>query len=246
MANWASIDRLGNPADAAWQRDNLVTIEPVPGQRWQVYREAAPSYQGFLSELAATGYPLASSGGFNYRNIRGSDRLSQHAFGTAIDLNAAANPRVAPGGAVVTDLPANVGEIAAKYGLEWGGNWKRPDAMHFEWSGKDAGSTPSIGSMYASAAPTPAAAPAGPVASLAPQATALMSGGAALALAAIRRYHWADIRNNNVADAYLLADIGARLDGHSLVPTVPKACWPLPKLDPFPTAPEVSPFQDRP
>lgn len=177
MANWASIDRLGNPADAAWQRDNLVTIEPVPGQRWQVYREAAPSYQGFLSELAATGYPLASSGGFNYRNIRGSDRLSQHAFGTAIDLNAAANPRVAPGGAVVTDLPASVGELAAKYGLEWGGNWKRPDAMHFEWSGKDAGSTPSIGSMYASAAPTPAAAPAGPVANLAPQATALMSGG---------------------------------------------------------------------
>lgn len=64
--------------------------------------------------------------------------------------------------------------------------------------------------------------------------------------AAIRRYHWADIRNNNVADAYLLADIGARLDGHSLVPSVPKACWPLPKLDPFPAAPEASPFADRP
>lgn len=64
--------------------------------------------------------------------------------------------------------------------------------------------------------------------------------------AAIRRYHWADIQNNNVADAMLLADIGARLDGHPLTPDIPKACWPLPKLDPFPAAPEVSPFADRP
>ena len=135
MANWASVDRLGDPSQADWQRKNLTWIEPTPGQRWQVYVGAAPAFQGLLSELAAGGYPIASSGGFNYRTIRGGDKLSQHAFGTAIDLNAATNPRLQPGQKVVTDLPADIGEIAAKYGLEWGGNWTRPDAMHFEWTG---------------------------------------------------------------------------------------------------------------
>lgn len=172
MANWATVARLGDPSQSAWQRDNLVTIEPVPGQRWQVYREAAPAYQGFLSALAQQGYPIASSGGFNYRTIRGGDKLSQHAFGTAIDLNAATNPRVAPGAARVTDLPANVGELANRYGLEWGGNWSRPDAMHFEWRGDG------------SAAPTMAGvAPQQPVPSidqLAPAAMAIDTGAGAM------------------------------------------------------------------
>jgi hypothetical protein len=35
-------------------------------------------------------------------------------------------------------MPANVREIAAKYGLIWGGDWSGSsrDPMHFEWSGK--------------------------------------------------------------------------------------------------------------
>ena len=135
MANWASVDRLGNPASADWQAQNLTWIEPVKGQRWQVYKPAEQAFNGFLGDLAATGYPLESSGGFNYRNIRGGDKLSQHAFGTALDLNAATNPRLNPGDKVRTDLPSNVGELAKKWGLEWGGNWKRPDAMHFEYTG---------------------------------------------------------------------------------------------------------------
>nr|WP_302795429.1 M15 family metallopeptidase [Shinella daejeonensis] len=61
--------------------------------------------------------------------------MSQHAFGTAIDIGAANNPLLSRGAKVVTDLPPNVAELAAKNGLEWGGNWRRPDAMHFEWLG---------------------------------------------------------------------------------------------------------------
>jgi hypothetical protein len=135
MANWANVERLGDPLSAGWQQNNLTWIEPVPGQRWQVYKDAAPAFEGLLRDIAATGYPLTSSGGFNYRTIRGGKRLSQHAFGTAIDLNAAANPRLQPGERVVTDLPSNIGDIAAKHGLEWGGAWNQPDAMHFEWRG---------------------------------------------------------------------------------------------------------------
>lgn len=166
MANWATVARLGNPADPAWQQQNLATIQPVPGQSWQVYKPAAQAFEGLLRDLAASGYPLKSSGGFNYRNIRGGDKLSQHAFGTAIDINAASNPRLQPGQAVVTDLPPNIGDLAKKYGLEWGGTWKRPDAMHFEWTG---GGQPQT--MMASAA--------APTASAQPSSIASMFAGAA-------------------------------------------------------------------
>jgi hypothetical protein len=130
MANWATTALLGDPRDPEWQRKNLQTIEPVAGQRWNVYGPAAAAFSGLIKDLAGEGYPVQSSGGFNYRNIRGSDKLSQHAFGTAIDLNAATNPM---GGS--TDLPANVGQLAASHGLEWGGAWKNPDPMHFEYKG---------------------------------------------------------------------------------------------------------------
>jgi hypothetical protein len=133
MANWGTIGRLGDPSDPEWRKKNLTEIEPVPGQRFSVYGPAAGAFVGFLKDLAATGYPVQSSGGFNYRNIRGSDKLSQHAFGTAIDINAATNPL---GGS--TDLPSNVAELAQRHGLEWGGNWKgRPDPMHFEYAGNN-------------------------------------------------------------------------------------------------------------
>ena len=133
MANFATTDLLGDPSQASWQQQNLVTVTAPNGQKWQVYREAAPAFQAFLQELSANGYNPTSSGGFNYRNIRGSNRLSQHAFGAAIDINAAANPM----GGTTSDMPADVGAIAAKYGIEWGGNWTgRKDPMHFEWTGK--------------------------------------------------------------------------------------------------------------
>lgn len=132
---------LGDPLSAGWEDQNLVTVAAPNGQSWRVHRLAAPAFTGLINELAANGYELGSSGGFNYRNIRGGNTLSEHAFGNAIDINAAANPM----GGTTSDLPPNIGEIAAKYGLEWGGNWKnRPDPMHFEWTGPN-------GSGFASA-----------------------------------------------------------------------------------------------
>jgi hypothetical protein len=69
----------------------LTTIG-VGNQKWQVNKEAAPALQGFLSDLQAAGAPhLTSSGGWNYRTIkdrfgRDTGRLSQHAYGGAIDV----------------------------------------------------------------------------------------------------------------------------------------------------------------
>ncbi len=127
-------DIFGNPLSPGWEQQNLATINTPNGQSWRVHKLAAPSFEGLLRDLVAAGYNPTSSGGFNYRTIRGGTALSQHAFGNAIDINAAANPMLK--GQLQTDLPPNTAEIAAKYGLTWGGTWKnRPDPMHFEWRG---------------------------------------------------------------------------------------------------------------
>lgn len=61
--------------------------------------------------------------------------------------------------------------------------------------------------------------------------------------AAIRRYPWLEITGNDVADAVILADIAARLDGQPLLSQLPpKACWPLDKLPQFPSSAGINPF----
>lgn len=74
-------------------------------------------------------------GAYNPRFIRGSrERLSNHAFGTAFDINASWNQLGA--------VPALAGEqgsvrelvpLANEHGFFWGGHFRRrPDGMHFE------------------------------------------------------------------------------------------------------------------
>lgn len=73
--------------------------------------------------------------GWAYRAIRGATQLSNHASGTAIDLNA---PRHPLGVAASRNLsPAQIASIRRIIGdsrgcLAWGGEWSRPDAMHLE------------------------------------------------------------------------------------------------------------------
>ncbi|WP_342164065.1 phage tail tape measure protein [Methylobacterium sp. SD21] len=114
---------------------NLTTITTASGKRLTVNAAAADSFRGFVDELESTGYKVKSLFGFNARRIRGGSGWSQHAYGNAIDINPAENPMGY--GPLKTDLPNNVSDMAAKYGLTWGGDWKRrKDAMHFEWAGR--------------------------------------------------------------------------------------------------------------
>lgn len=113
---------------------NLTTITLDSGKKVTVHSAAAESFRGFLNELEGSGYKINSLGGHNHRNMRGSNRLSQHAYGNAIDINPGKNPM---GPNLITDMPSNVSEMAGKWGLSWGGDWKRrKDAMHFEWTGR--------------------------------------------------------------------------------------------------------------
>jgi peptidoglycan L-alanyl-D-glutamate endopeptidase CwlK len=82
---------------------------------------------------------------FNYREITGGGRLSNHAYGRAIDINTFLNPyikdsMVLPHGAKYD--PNIVGTFTSDHlivraflqlGWDWGGNWMSPkDYQHFE------------------------------------------------------------------------------------------------------------------
>lgn len=109
--------------------------DPIDDQLFRVTtaKGTKKQFKPFLSALARTGYDVDSIGGYVHRNARGSNRLSEHAYGKAIDINPGANPM---GANLVTDMPKNVAEIAALYDLVWGGTWKsKKDAMHFSTTG---------------------------------------------------------------------------------------------------------------
>jgi hypothetical protein len=81
---------------------------------------------------------------FNYRNVPFSDRLSNHAYGFAIDINPAQNPyytgqQVFPESAVYDpSIPGTlydghpVVRIFKILGWRWGGDWYEKDYQHFD------------------------------------------------------------------------------------------------------------------
>jgi hypothetical protein len=97
----------------------------------------APLLIGFAAEFHALIEPIDEGGlddwGYSFRMVRGStDRLSCHASGTAIDLNATQHPLGAIGTFPADKVPM-IRALAKKYGLTWGGDYRnRKDEMHFE------------------------------------------------------------------------------------------------------------------
>lgn len=85
-----------------------------------------------------------NSSGFNYRTISGSTRISQHAYGRAIDINPWQNPWESPRAKPGTQgpyVPGTLGTIQRngpvvrafkRRGWTWGGDWKVKDYQHFE------------------------------------------------------------------------------------------------------------------
>lgn len=61
------------------------------------------------------------------RDVRGGEGKSNHAYGIAIDINALTNILGTAG-----DMPEEVVRQWKIEGGEWGGDWGRPDPMHFE------------------------------------------------------------------------------------------------------------------
>ena len=87
-----------------------------------------------------------NSSAFNFRKVEGSDKLSNHAYGLAIDINPFNNPviysngRIAPEGAEYKEEGEGVFNAdhplvkgMKRQGFRWGGDWKTlKDYHHFD------------------------------------------------------------------------------------------------------------------
>ena len=137
-----------------------------------VARAIAGRVVTLFARLYAIGFPIAAmrlvddhdadddrsmaagnSSAFNFRTIAGSEQLSQHAYGLAIDVNPVQNPMIWPGGARFVPpaaapyldrralrpgmivRPGPVTAILDELGWEWGGDWRHvADLHHLVWS----------------------------------------------------------------------------------------------------------------
>lgn len=117
--------------------EGLAPIKSKNGQTAWVAKENQAQFQGFIDDLEASGYTIKDLGGFADRqNVNDPSKKSEHAHGRAIDINPGQNPN----GSTQTDLPSNTGDLAKKWGLGWGMNWKsNKDPMHFSTAPREGG-----------------------------------------------------------------------------------------------------------
>jgi hypothetical protein len=116
-----------------WVRENIRTVTlPVIGQ-FRCHRLVIPLVRGALAELVRRGLANEIHGFAGCYSPRFANRdpgagISHHAWGVAIDINAAENPL----GAEPT-MDRRLVEVFERWGLTWGGRWLVPDGMHFEF-----------------------------------------------------------------------------------------------------------------
>ena len=79
--------------------------------------------RGLISQLETW------DGCFNIRKKRGARSQSLHAWGIAIDINAARN-----GFGKKPTMSKELVKCFTDAGFDWGGTWSRPDGMHFQLS----------------------------------------------------------------------------------------------------------------
>jgi len=80
-------------------------------------------------------YVTKTAGTFNYRVIAGTDKLSMHSYGIAIDINTKYSDYWQWNKSMkyVNRIPFEIVEIFEKHGFIWGGKWYHYDTMHFEY-----------------------------------------------------------------------------------------------------------------
>jgi hypothetical protein len=86
------------------------------------------------------GYLRPLQGTFNCRTVAGTNRLSSHGTGTAIDLAKAHSDywlwsKPDASGRIIykNELPWEIVRIFEKHGFIWGGKWYHYDTMHFSY-----------------------------------------------------------------------------------------------------------------
>lgn len=99
-----------------------------------VVAELKPKFSELKSFLVPNG------GTFVWRTVAGSDRLSAHSFGIAIDISTKrteywrwSKTRLGEPRAVGNKVPVDIVTAFERQGFIWGGNWYHYDTMHFEY-----------------------------------------------------------------------------------------------------------------
>jgi len=150
------VDASGSVSvDDAWRRANI-TAGSIGQLRLQTgcHRVARAALADAMDEVIASGlagtidYADANTFGgcfvprFNRLTPDSSiGFLSRHSWGMAIDTNTQGSCQ----GCEPPDMDCRTVRIFRKHGFAWGGNFLRPDGMHFEWVGerRDIGLYPS-------------------------------------------------------------------------------------------------------
>jgi len=139
--------------EPAWSAKNLVLIE-IPelaelatARGWSdwksgkvmAHRAVADDLRALWADWKKEGLLdriLSVDGFWASRLTRGStSSLSNHAYGSAFDVNAAQNPLGKAGaGPGERGSTHELEEVAWRHGFTTGRRWARPDAMHFEYA----------------------------------------------------------------------------------------------------------------
>ncbi len=114
-----------------------------------IHKGIAEQVKSVLQKAQDGGFKVYEIGGFSWRTISGSSKMSQHSLGLAVDINVRENYCVYPDGKIdagefwdpskseFSILKNGVLYNAFKgIGWGWGGDWKsKKDYMHFSFTG---------------------------------------------------------------------------------------------------------------
>lgn len=129
-----------------WKANNLtdgrVVLDDSIPIRAQCHVAVVDDLRAALAEVAAAGLAAAidvananSAGGCyvpRFSRVSGQiGFLSRHTYGMALDTNTDSNCA-----GCRPQMNCEVVRIFRKHGFAWGGNFRRPDGMHFEWVGE--------------------------------------------------------------------------------------------------------------
>lgn len=136
----------GGKANPQWEAENLVLVKCPWTLRFEgkfvsgirIHKKCADSLKRVLAAIwEACGRSQAEidrigmskyGGSYNFRSMRGSNSLSMHSYGIAVDFDPSRNGL----GDATPAMDHRVVRAFEAEGWEWGGHWSRPDGMHFQ------------------------------------------------------------------------------------------------------------------
>ena len=135
------VEVFGDPCEDACESGRVALPAPLPLSwapqqrvtRFACHEKMVPVFTAVFADIHGRGlwHLLEDFGGcYNCREQRGSNaKTSTHSWGIGIDLNAKQNPLGA-----APKMPQEIVAVFREHGFVWGGEWSRPDGMHFQYA----------------------------------------------------------------------------------------------------------------